>query len=626
MPEIQIKDSLNKAFIKVRPERASIERFKTHFITLLDRINISPNETEEFLKNLISDFLKKTWYFEDYFINTKERIDLVIHKGKDAEMPVCVIIEAKKPGNKHEMISKKNINTKAMQELLLYYFHETIDIKNIDLKHLIITNTHEWFIFDAHLFYCFFSHDKKLVDLYSDFKNGSLLEKNTDFFYSNIAAPFIEKYKNELYYTYFNISDYEQIIRNSSKEEDNKLISLYKLLSPEHLLKLPFANDSNTLNQIFYSELLYIMGLSEVKEDNKKIIVRNKIEEQNKGSIIENTIFQLSDYTTNNNELFEIALELTITWINRILFLKLLESQQLNYRKKDMAYAFLNIEKVRNYSDLNILFFKVLAQEIRIRPDNIKNIFINVPYLNSSLFDMTETEKKFFPISNLPETELPFFSGTILKDNIGNKKKGNINTLRYIFNFLDAYDFSSEGSEEIQEENKILINASVLGLIFEKINGYKDGSFFTPGFITTYICRETIRRIVIDKFNETKGWNVTSFEELINYIDNKNIANILEANEIINNIKICDIAVGSGHFLVSALNEIISIKSDLGLLADNKGIKLKNYTAEVINDELMIFDEDRNFFHTMLIILKVVVYKKQYLMKNVVLLKLLYLV
>ena len=71
----------------------------------------------------------------------------------------------------------------------------------------------------------------------------------------------------------------------------------------------------------------------------------------------------------------------------------------------------------------------------------------------------------------------------------------------YLFEFLDAYDFASEGSEDIQEDNKRLINASVLGLIFEKINGYKDGSFFTPGFITMYMCRETIRRAVLQKFN-----------------------------------------------------------------------------------------------------------------------------
>jgi len=97
MPEIQIKEALNKAFVKVRPERASIETFKTNFIYLLDTIKANPTESEEFLKNLVSDFLKKTWYGEEYFINTKGRMDLVIHNGKDTKTPVGVIIETKSP-------------------------------------------------------------------------------------------------------------------------------------------------------------------------------------------------------------------------------------------------------------------------------------------------------------------------------------------------------------------------------------------------------------------------------------------------------------------------------------------------------------------------------------------------
>ena len=596
MPEIPIKEVLNKAFIKVRPERATIERFKVHFINLIDDIKANPGETEEFLKNLVSDFLKKTWYGENHFINTKGRIDLVIHCGQDAKTPVGVIIEAKKPGNKQEMISQNNLNAKAMQELLLYYFRETIDNKNVELKNLMITNTVEWFIFDAHEFFRAFSQDKQLIDLYENFKNGSLLEKDTHFFYNHIADQYIEKHKTELSYVYFNIAEYEPTIRSTEKNADNKLISLYKLLSPEHLLKLPFANDSNTLNQAFYTELLYIMGLSEEKEKGKKIIIRNKPDNRKEGSLIENTIFQLSDFTSNENELFEIALELNITWINRILFLKLLESQQLHYQKGNRDYAFLNSDKVRDYNDLNTLFFHILAKEPKEREESIKNQFRKVPYLNSSLFDLTETEKSYLRISSLKDKTLGIFIGTVLKDINGNKRKGIINTLGYIFEFLDAYDFSSEGSEEIQEENKTLINASVLGLIFEKINGYKDGSYFTPGFITTYICRETIRQVVLDKFNETKGWKAASFDELKNYIDNRSIDNIKEANTIINSITICDPAVGSGHFLVSALNEIISIKSDLDILADSKGIRLKNCTAEVVNDELMIFDEDRNFY------------------------------
>lgn len=163
--------------------------------------------------------------------------------------------------------------------------------------------------------------------------------------------------------------------------------------------------------------------------------------------------------------------------------------------------------------------------------------------------------------------------------------------MQYLFEFLDAYDFAGEGSEEIQEENKTLINASVLGLIFEKLNGYKDGSFFTPGFITMYMCRETIRRAVVQKFNDLKGWNCEDITGIYNKIDD-----ILEANKVIDSLKICDPAVGSGHFLVSALNEIIAIKSDLRILSDRQGKRLKEYHVDVVNDELIITDEDGELF------------------------------
>jgi hypothetical protein len=185
----------------------------------------------------------------------------------------------------------------------------------------------------------------------------------------------------------------------------------------------------------------------------------------------------------------------------------------------------------------------------------------------------------------------------VLKNEQGKKRTGSLTTLHYLFEFLDSYDFSSEGSEDIQEENKSLINASVLGLIFEKINGYKDGSFFTPGFITMYMSRETIRKAVVQKFNEAKGWSCKSFEELKEDISEEiklgNRKSVRKrANEIINSLKIVDPAVGSGHFLVSVLNELIAIKSELRILVDTDFEPINNYTVEVVNDELIIYDED----------------------------------
>ena len=88
------RKALNKAFLKVKPNRTAIEGFKTNLIALLDRTN--DTESEEFHKNLVIDFLKKTYYDPNYFINTKGRNDLVIHNGNNASSSVGVIVEAKK--------------------------------------------------------------------------------------------------------------------------------------------------------------------------------------------------------------------------------------------------------------------------------------------------------------------------------------------------------------------------------------------------------------------------------------------------------------------------------------------------------------------------------------------------
>ncbi len=618
------RKALNKAFLKVKTNRKEIELFKTNLIGLLDKINES--ESEEFHKNLISDFLKNTWYGASHFINTKGRNDMVIHNSLNPGSTVGVVVEAKKPTNKSEMISKGNINNKAFQELVLYYLRERIAAKNLEIKHLVATNIYEWFIFDATLFEKTFAQNKSLVKQFVDFEEGRLSGNTTDFFYREIARPAIEALEHEITFTHFDIRDYDKPLRNADKKDDNTLIALYKLLSPEHLLKLPFANDSNSLDKSFYTELLHIIGLTETKEGGKKLIQRKKEGERNAASLLESAIFQLdnldkisrlekpSQFGENNAErLFNVALELSITWMNRILFLKLLEAQLIRYHKGDKSFAFLHKERVQNFDDLNNLFFSVLARRPSERSDEVKKQFANVPYLNSSLFEPTEVEHTCLFISQLKDIKLPMLSFTVIKDNAGNKRTGELLTIEYLFEFLNAYDFASEGSEEIQEENKRLINASVLGLIFEKINGYKDGSFFTPGFITMYMCRETIRRAVVQKFNDAinsrrlqqadgSKANLPGFSQN----DCQSINDVYDAigpdftkdqaNDLINSLKICDPAVGSGHFLVSALNEIIAIKSELKILRDRKGMTLRDYHVTVENDELIVTDDDGGLF------------------------------
>ena len=317
---------------------------------------------------------------------------------------------------------------------------------------------------------------------------------------------------------------------------------------------------------------------------------------------MEQTYAKLEDYSsvTDEEKRFETALGLVLIWVNRILFLKLLESQLKSFNI-DTDVKFLNTEHINDYDGLNDLFFKVLAKPLKERSKELDMQFPNVPYLNSSLFEMSKIEETYFAVSGIRFGEMEIYKQTVLKDDKGRKRTGKIKTLDYFLSFLDAYDFGAEHSSEnslIHENSKTLINASVLGLIFEKINGYKDGSFFTPGYITQYICHKTLRRAVVDKFNKLKGWNCADFEDLKDRIEYGQREVRIEANQIINSIKICDPAVGSGHFLVSALNELIAIKSELGVLQDRQEQpkRIKDYDVRVEQDELVISDEDGDYF------------------------------
>ncbi|MFO0047062.1 MAG: Eco57I restriction-modification methylase domain-containing protein, partial [Pseudanabaena sp.] len=602
--QLQPREALNKAYLKVKPDGERIGEFKANLVGLIDLIN--ETKSEEFHKNLIIEFLKKTYYGDRYFINTKENSDLVIHNQKGVESKVGVIFETKKPTktNNAEMPKVDNLNAKAFQQLVLYFLRERVTYKNLDIRYLVVTNVYEWFIFDATIFEQLFFNDKALVSQFTDFVEKRLSGKKTDFFYKQIAEPAIKAVIDQIKFTHFDIRDYEKFLRNTDGQDDRELINLYKLLSPEHLLKLPFTNDSNSLNKPFYNELLYIIGLAETKDGGKKLIGRVKDCDRNMGSLIENAMNELDSSdkisqlkkpeefgVADDERLFNVALRLAITWINRVLFLKLLEAQLLKYHGDDQDFAFLNLTKIKSYGDLNRLFFSVLAREQGDRVASVKETFANVPYLNSSLFEPTDIEQQTISINNLASENLPIFGATVLADSNGKRRSGELNALEYLFEFLGAYRFNKDELESGEEDSEKLINSAVLGLIFEKINGYKDGSFYTPSFITMYMCRETIRRAVVQKFNEVKGWNCQGLDDLYERIEDKK-----EANTIINSLKICDPAVGSGHFLVSALNEMIAIKSELRILLDRTGKSLKDYRVEVRNDKLLVYDDEGKLF------------------------------
>lgn len=511
-------------------------------------------------------------------------IDLAILSGKD----VTVIIEAKAVGSK-DMITAHDLNKKAFHEAIFYFMQER-SRKNDKLAHIVITDFQEWYVFDAKDFERLFWGNSQLNKTFHAYHNPNLLTTSTSEVYAAIAEE-LPRILKDLFTeevidsAYFSLAD-TKISKGGIK--DKELTAIYKLLSPDSLLKGFNPNDANSLNREFYNELLYILGLNEVKDGGKRLIQASGIA----GSLYDGIADKLDQKGAPKE--FEDVIKLIIIWINRVLFLKLLESQIVTWTGNKTS-RFLSADKINGYDALENLFFDTLSRRI---PDRKNKGFDYIPYLNSSLFEMQEEEKAGISISALPDgAQIAYYGKTVVKDATTKRKSGQTSTLAYLFEFLDAYDFANDNDDEVREETKSLISASVLGLIFEKINGYKDGSFYTPSFVTMYMARQTIEKAVLQKFNEAYSWTCTALTGdggLKNQLKDHKVTK-KDSNALIDSLKICDPAVGSGHFLVSALNEILYIKSLLGLLVDEAGDVL-DYDIVIENDELIVTSDKGELF------------------------------
>lgn len=592
LPALTLKDYIkahHKSYISHKIERTDFIKYLQNLRTAYAQVieAIKTNQNEENIKNTIKDFIKNTFYAErkDIQINVFGQTDYAIKKNDNIE----VIMEFKKPSNKAEMITCDNVNKKALHEAIKYFYDEKYK-GNYHIKNIIISDGISYFIFNPLQF-----QHKSIEKLCYDSIEGDLYLQKTSEIYKEIAN-IIARENITFEFAWFDLTYLEKRIKDfdlNNVDVNDKairtLLYVYKLFHPDFLLNEYSPKDSNQLNKKFYDELLYILGLEEVSENNKKLIKPNP----NSNGLINETIKQLEDQKDITGEkAVNIAFELVITWLNRILFLKLFESQLVSFND-NKNFKFITSDKVIDFDELNKLFFSVLGKKVEDR-DNAEET-VNIPYLNSSLFEKSEMELKYINTTALNNNrKLALYKSSNLKHWSEYKNKTEEKILKYLLDFLDSYDFSSGAGESlITEENRDIINSAVLGLIFEKLNGYKDGSFYTPGFITEYMAKECIERAVVDKFNDAfDDLNAQNIQEIRNYIGNVYSAdNAKKYNDIINSLRICDPAVGSGHFLVSVLNHIIYLKSYLGILFDNEGNKINN-NIEIFDDTLVVFNQN----------------------------------
>ncbi|MEM3473772.1 MAG: TaqI-like C-terminal specificity domain-containing protein [archaeon] len=559
--QTSLKSLLEESRVRLFKDRKTdkaFEDYKTQINALYNNkrsvaeVNISAN-FKRFIEDAYSSY--SVLLDEDY-------IDLKVNAGDKA-----IAIFEFKTANSPEMIKLDQFNKKAFHELILNFI--SLYDKGQYVKWLIITDGKVFYVFPSSFFVRAFASN-------SNFRKYAGLDVNSlmygvgkrDVTY-NLIKTYIEQtnFGEPLYYTYFNINE----------EGIDDYVKTF--FSPG-----VFANNKQSatsgLNEKFYKELLHIMGLV---EKNGNIIANNV-----SGSFYEQIKEKLG--TADREQILEVL----IIWFNRILFLKLFESRLYSFNGKNPQFLFMNKEKIPDFATLNDLFFYVLAAPEKDRTDSLKQKFGNIPYLNSSLFEERDIEQKI-KISNIRNEYIQYYKDTVLE-----KKSEKIPLLDYLLEFLDAYDFGKEEKEDNLLESD-LISPAVLGLVFEKINGYKDGSYYTPNEIADYIAEESIAKSFISAVNAKAQTNFTEIfqiEESLakGYLDRKIVEDVLDS------LKICDPAVGSGHFLVASLNFLLDLRLRFNMFKgvdpefiQRSGFSLVRYPHDVVfkkKDEVFAYKVD----------------------------------
>ena len=240
------------------------------------------------------------------------------------------------------------------------------------------------------------------------------------------------------------------------------------------------------------------------------------------------------------------AKEFSLRFLGRALFCWFLREKDLIPKE---IFNFINIGAMKtkdNYYKevLEELFFNILnvkMEERKIESKIINKYEKQIPFLNGGLFLKKEEDYKVKTIDN-----------EIIKE---------------LFEFFEKYNFTVDESAPFDIE--ISIDPEMLGRIFENLlaeinpessaSARKEtGSFYTPREIVDYMVCESIKLYLYKKTQNVKADKIDNIFSVNEEADFSNE----ERNEILNAIhemKILDIACGSGAFPMGILNRVFNI-------------------------------------------------------------------
>ena len=210
---------------------------------------------------------------------------------------------------------------------------------------------------------------------------------------------------------------------------------------------------------------------------------------------------------------------------DRLIFLHFIQEKNLLDERK----TFLKDTLVKTSKDIYAKALKPLFSAFN-QTGLEKPPFGKIPYLNGSLFRPSRIEEKYTAIT-IPDAALKQF-----------------------LQFLGGGKWNWHIDETREPDDDYTLDPQLLGHIFEKtVNQKEVGAYYTPKPLTGYLAKRTIHPRLLELWGRS---NPT----LEDALKNSNSAELVEfAKGPLANIKILDNANGSGAFLLSALNTLMTI-------------------------------------------------------------------
>lgn len=387
---------------------------------------------------------------------------------------------------------------------------------------------------------------------------------------NKIAKKYYDKYPEECNLLIFANSSYTKLTLLNYVQVVNEKLKIRKL---------------NIENSVFTStdkSILKKLSINEKSVDDDMDIKDIHDEAFNIEKVTDeffDTFKKQIDYLSNNIkgiESKEDRKNYSVLLLSRMLFLYFIQKKKWLNGKVDYLYdRFLycvNQNDINYYKNiLEPLFFNCLNKSPEDEIEENEKIKVKRLYENFKSQTSIEVDDNFRGI--------PYLNGGLFERNPKYEINNNIHIENEIFENLfedifEKYNFTVR--EDIGFDSDVAVDPELLGRIFENMINKEEregtGSFYTPRPIISYMCKQSIKEYLLDN---TKGISKEKIENLVaNTEDEKSYITLNESeiNTIINlldKVKVCDTAVGSGAFILGMLQLLVSLKRALYKVIEN---------------------------------------------------------